>query len=73
MNNRYSILIQWSETDQLYLVTISEFAELVMQPCTSGKNYQEALENAQDCIDACLESWQDSGITPPSPIVLQVA
>lgn len=73
MNYRYSILIQWSEADQLYLVTIPEFAELIMQPCTSGKTYQEALENAQDCIEACLESWQDLNITPPSPIVLQVA
>jgi predicted RNase H-like HicB family nuclease len=73
MNHRYSLLLQWSEADQLYLVTISEFAELVMQPCTSGKTYQEALENAQDCIQACLEHWQETGVVPPTPAVLQVA
>jgi antitoxin HicB len=73
MNHRYSILIQWSETDQLYLVTIPEFTESIMQPCTSGKTYQKALENAQDCIEACLEHWQEEGIPVPPPMILQVA
>jgi predicted RNase H-like HicB family nuclease len=73
MNYRYSILIQWSDLDQRYLVTIPEFAELVMQPCTSGKTYQAALENAQDCIAACLEYWQNAGIDPPTPAILQAA
>ena len=69
----YSILIQWSETDKRYLVTISEFSELVMQPCTSGITYEEALENAQDCIAACLEYWREEGIIPPEPAMVQVA
>lgn len=73
MNHRYSLVIQWSETDQLYLVTIPEFAELIMQPCTSGKTYQEALDNTQDCIEACLEYWQKENITLPSPKILQLA
>lgn len=55
MNHRYSLLIQWSKADQLYLGTIPEFVGLVMQPCTSGKTYQEALENAEDCIESCLK------------------
>jgi predicted RNase H-like HicB family nuclease len=69
----YSILLQWSEADRLYLVTIPEFAELVMQPCTHGSTYQEALANAQDCIETCLEYWQAEGITPPKPNILQMA
>lgn len=73
MNPHYSLLIQWSDADRLYLVTIAEFTGLVMQPCTSGKTYQEALDNAQDCIEACLEYWQQAGIAPPSPTVLQIA
>ena len=32
MNYRYSLLIQWSEEDQLYLVTLPDFAQLAMQP-----------------------------------------
>ncbi|OUC11563.1 MAG: hypothetical protein B0A82_27185 [Alkalinema sp. CACIAM 70d] len=65
MNYRYSILIQWSEADQLFLVTIPEFVGRVMQPCTAGKTYEEALMMAQDCIAACLEAWEASGEVPP--------
>jgi antitoxin HicB len=73
MNYRYSILIQWSEEDQLYLVMIPEFVDRVMQPCTSGKTYEEAVTNAQDCIQACLEVWETEGVEPPVPSFLQVA
>jgi antitoxin HicB len=73
MNHRYSILIQCSKADQLYLVTIPEFIDRVMQPCTSGKTYEEALTNAQDCIQACLEVWETEGVNPLVPSVLQVA
>lgn len=73
MNHRYSLLIQWSKADQLYLGTIPEFVGLVMQPCTSGKTYQEALENAEDCIESCLKYWREVGVAPPAPAVLQAA
>jgi len=69
----YSILIQWSEADKLYLVTIAEFDNLIQQPCTSGKTYQDALDNAQDCIAACLEYWQETGIAIPPPATIQAA
>jgi predicted RNase H-like HicB family nuclease len=73
MTYRYSILIQWSEEDQLYLVTIPEFEGRVMQPCTSGETYELALANAQDCIEACLDYWNDVGMSLPLPVALQVA
>jgi len=31
--SQYSMMIQWSDEDQLFLVTIPEFAERVMMPC----------------------------------------
>ncbi|GET37324.1 type II toxin-antitoxin system HicB family antitoxin [Microseira wollei] len=46
MNYRYSLLIQWSQEDGLYLVTLPEFASIAMQPCTYGKTYEEAIANA---------------------------
>ncbi|MCY7323073.1 MAG: type II toxin-antitoxin system HicB family antitoxin [Phormidesmis sp. CAN_BIN36] len=73
MNYRYSLIIQWSDEDQLYLVTIPEFAELVMQPCTHGKTYEEAGRNAQGAIESYLEYCQEEGTTPPQPRVPQVA
>ncbi len=69
----YSILIEWSEVDRRYLVTISEFSELVMQPCTSRITYTDALDNAQDCISACLEYCKQKGIIPPTPAIVGVA
>jgi len=35
--NQYSMVIQWSEEDQLFLVTIPEFSDRVMRLCTHGK------------------------------------
>ena len=32
--NRYSIIIEWSDDDRLFLVTIPEFADRVVMPCT---------------------------------------
>ncbi len=68
MNYRYSLIIQWSEEDQLYLVTIPEFSDIAMQPCTYGKTYEEAIANAQEAISGYLDYCQDEGILPPVPI-----
>lgn len=63
MNYRYSLWIQWSEEDQLYLVTIPEFAEMVMQPCTSGKTYEDAVANAQEALLTARRSQRElSGV-----------
>jgi predicted RNase H-like HicB family nuclease len=67
MNYRYSLIIQWSEEDQLYLVTIPEFADIAMQPCTYGKTYEEAIANAQEAIAGYLDYCQEEGIVPPTP------
>jgi len=67
MNYRYSLLIQWSEEDQFYLVTLPEFAEIAMQPCTYGKTYEDAIANAQEAIAGYLKYCQAEGILPPSP------
>ncbi len=66
MNYRYSLLIQWSEEDQLYLVTLPDFAQLAMQPCTYGKTYEEAIANAQEVIAGYLEYCQEENLVPPS-------
>jgi predicted RNase H-like HicB family nuclease len=67
MNYRYSLIIQWSEADHLYLVTIPEFADLAMQPCTYGKTYEDAIAHAQEAITGYLAYCQEEGISPPMP------
>ncbi len=31
--SRYSMIVQWSDEDQLFLVTIPEFTDRVVMPC----------------------------------------
>lgn len=45
----YTIVIEWSEEDQCYIVLLPEFED-VMQPCTYGNTYKEAIKNAQDVL-----------------------
>ncbi|NEO86377.1 MAG: type II toxin-antitoxin system HicB family antitoxin [Spirulina sp. SIO3F2] len=71
--NRYSLLIQWSDEDQLFLVTIPEFAERVVMPCTHGKTRVEAIRNGEAVMEMYLEAWQAEGEVIPKPRTLQVA
>ncbi len=70
MNYPYSLLIQWSQEDRLYLVTLPEFAKLAMQPSTYGKTYEEAIANAKEAIASYLEYCQEEGLVPPSPAIV---
>jgi predicted RNase H-like HicB family nuclease len=71
--SRYSMIIQWSDEDKLFLVTIPEFSDLVVMPCTHGKTPEEAIHNGEEVIEMYLEAWQVEGETIPEPITLQVA
>ena len=68
MNYRYTLIVQWSDEDQLYLVTLPEFSEIAMQPCTYGKTYEDAIANAQEVIAGYLEYCQEEGLAPPQPV-----
>jgi predicted RNase H-like HicB family nuclease len=71
--NLYSMVIQWSSEDQLFLVTIPEFADRVMMPCTHGKTREEAIKNGEEVIELYLDAWQMEGESIPEPRILQVA
>lgn len=71
--NRYSMIIQWSDEDQLFLVTIPEFSDRVMMPCTHGKTREEAIRSGEEVIEMYLEAWEESGESIPEPSTLQIA
>ena len=71
--NQYSMVIQWSDEDRLFLVTIPEFADHVVMPCTHGKTRSEAIRNGEEVIEMYLEAWQEEGETIPKPTTLQIA
>ncbi len=71
--NRFSMMVQWSDEDQLFLVTIPEFADRIIMPCTYGKTREEAIHNAEEVIEMYLEAWQAEGESIPEPSRLQIA
>jgi predicted RNase H-like HicB family nuclease len=71
--SRYSMVVQWSDEDNLFLVTIPEFAERVIMPCTHGKNREEAIHNGEEVIEMYLEAWESEGEPIPDPKTLQPA
>jgi len=67
---KYTVIIQWSEEDQCFVVTLPEFQEVVMQPVTHGDTYEEALKNAQEVLDLLVESASHEGTPLPEPKTL---
>ena len=49
--SKYSMVIQWSDKDRLFLVTIPEFVERVVMPCTHSKTREEAIRNGEEVIE----------------------
>ncbi len=66
---KYTIIIQWSNEDQAFVVTLPEFTN-VMQPVTHGDTYEEALKNAQEVLELLIESSVEEGNPLPEPKTL---
>ncbi len=63
---KYTIVIQWSEEDNCFVVFLPEFED-VMQPVTHGDTYGEAFTNAQEVLALLVESALEEGKTLPVP------
>ena len=63
----YSMLIQWSEIDQVFVVTIPEFIGRVMMPCTDGQTYEDSARSGLEVIETFLEIWNEEGQPLPEP------
>lgn len=63
---KYIIVIQWSDEDQCYVVLLLEFED-VMQPCTHGDSYEEALKNAREVLELLIETTLEEGKPLPEP------
>jgi len=52
----YQVIIEWSDEDQAYLVSIPQIeqeAGLIM-PCSHGDTYEEAIQEAKISIELAL-------------------
>ena len=52
MKSHYSILIQWSDEDECYIVSLPEFGKYAR---THGDTYEEAVKNAQEVLELLIE------------------
>ncbi len=71
MSQHYSLLIEWSDEDTVFLVRLPEWenAGAVLGPATHGDTYQEAVSNGQEALETLIGSWQDLGWELPTPRV----
>lgn len=70
---KYTIVIQWSDEDNCFVVFLPEFED-VMQPVTHGDTYEEAFGNAQEVLELLVESMLEEGKPLPVPKqIIQVA
>jgi predicted RNase H-like HicB family nuclease len=70
---RYSMLIQWSEEDAAFLVTLPEWEGRVLNPVTHGDTYEEAVANGRLVLQDLVMISQERGQPLPVPRVRGVA
>jgi predicted RNase H-like HicB family nuclease len=61
---RYSMLIQWSDEDKAYLVTLPEFGPYAK---THGANYEEAARHGREALESLIEAYLAEGRPLPEP------
>ena len=63
--SHYSMVIEWSDEDQVYVVTVPE-----LPGCrTHGETYEEAVAQGQDAIVSWITARQAVGRAVPPPRV----
>ena len=55
MRSKYSMLIQWSDEDQVYICSLPEFGEFCK---THGSTYEEAAKNGREVIEMMIDSLE---------------
>lgn len=50
-NLKYSMVIEWSDEDQAFLVILPEWADRVIMPVTHGDTYNNAVQHGQEVLE----------------------
>ena len=66
---RYSMVIEWSDEDQVFLVSLPEWAGKVNSPTTHGATYEEAVKNGAEVLADLVDIWREHGWELPAPRV----
>jgi predicted RNase H-like HicB family nuclease len=60
---KYSMILQWSEEDGVFVVSLPELPHCK----THGETYAEAAQNGQDMIESLLEFYEQEQKPLPTP------
>lgn len=63
----YSMVVQWSDEDQAYLVTLPEWEGRVFNPSTHGESYEDAMRQAHEALAALVASARQRNEPLPAP------
>lgn len=63
MENRYEIIIFWSDEDEAFVADVPELPGCMAH----GSSHAQALANAEEAIELWLESAHESGRPVPQP------
>lgn len=63
---RYSMVIEWSEADQAYVVILPEWTECVVMPVTHGDTYEQAVKRGREVLEMLVDSALRDGESLPS-------
>jgi len=65
----YSMIIEWSDEDQAFLVTLPEWADRNLMPATHGKTYDEAVKHGREVLLMLVKEAMEEGLPLPLPKV----
>ena len=64
MNEKFSMVIRWSEEDQVFVVSLPEFGDYAQ---THGDTYEEAARSGSEVLELLIESYRAEGRPLPAP------
>ena len=67
---QYSMVVQWSDDDQAYVVSLPEWEGRVFNPVTHGDSYEQAIQQAHEALSALVASARRRKEPLPEPHVL---
>lgn len=73
MTPHYSILIEWSDEDQAYVVILPEWDGRYLMPVADGRTYAEALTRGLNALEHLIEVAEKHGESLPPPQTFSAA
>jgi predicted RNase H-like HicB family nuclease len=64
VQNHYSLIIQWSDLDNCFVVSLPEWGDFCH---THGDTYEEAFQQGKELLDFLIETTLEEGNILPIP------